>query len=227
MTTRLGLFGFATVGGTIADKEAPVSVASSGGGMSLGLGLGITMLRAGSASAALFSHTFTAADSALAIPAADTGQATQVLAGTWGIASNRAYLATSSGGNNNAVVWNVGVSDLTWSVTAAVFDAAGNGPRLIFRATDVDNLFMVACDTSTSYLYRREAGAYTLLGSGAAAWVTGDELSAVLNGTGISVRRNGVEVVAATSSFNQTATRHGFGQEGTGTTRFDNLTGSA
>lgn len=169
----------------------------------------------------LFRHTFTAADSAVAIPSADTGESTQVLAGTWGISSNRAYLVTSTGSNNNAVVWNTGVSDGTFAVTFAVFNSAA-GRRLVFRATDVDNLFIVDCSTLFT-LYRRQAGAYTSMGTNAAVPATGDVISVVLLGTSITVKQNGTTIISTTSSFNQTATRHGIGDESVSLTRYDLL----
>jgi hypothetical protein len=169
-----------------------------------------------------FLHTFTAANHASVVPSADTGQATSVLAGTWGIDSNTLYLAGSSGGNNNAVVWDVGLADGTLSMLVT----GGVSGRLVFRATDVDNLYIADFAPGAMEVYRRTTGSYNALPSGAFAGgiTAGDTVAVILSGDDIVVQQNGVTRITTSHAFNNTATLHGVGAENTGATRYDDLT---
>ena len=169
-----------------------------------------------------FLHTFTAANHASVVPSADTGQATSVLAGTWGIDGNTLYLAGSSGGNNNAVVWDVGLADGTLSMLVT----GGTSGRLVFRATDVDNLFIADFTGLAMEVYRRTAGGYFPLvgGSYGGGLTAGDTLAVLLSGDDIVVQQNGVTRITTSEAFNNTATKHGVGAENTGATRYDDLT---
>lgn len=52
-------------------------------------------------------------------------------------------------------------------------------------------------------------GTWTVVGAHSTAFSDGDRMTVILNGSAISVLRNGVQVNSATSSFNSTATSHG------------------
>lgn len=178
--------------------------------------------------ATLFTHTFTAADSAVAIPAADTGEATQVLAGTWGISSNRAYLVASGG--DSAVVWDAGASDGTFGVTFAA-GATLDGIRFVFRASDASNYWIVQFASGFARLYKRVAGAFTEMGTAVAHAATdGDTVAVVLSGNDIAVTINGTpNRITATDAHNATATRVGIGSDATAvaTKRWDTLVRTA
>lgn len=188
----------------------------------IGLGLSPTLGRPALPSV---SDTFTRADSATSLGSAETGQVWTALAGTWGISAGRAYCAAVEGGgtNRSAVAVDSGASDGTVGVTLAV---VASESRVLFRASDVQNGFIVQAATDRYILYRREAAVYTALGTYLAAPASGDRVEVVLSGNSIRVRINGVERIAVTSTFNLTATRHGLGMGdggGAATARFDNF----
>lgn len=168
-------------------------------------------------------HTFTGPDSDVAIPAADTGQATEALASSvWGIGTNRAKYVSGGTDNNRFVVWDAGVPNGSVEVTFAVLDGGGF-MRLAFRCSDVNNLFIV--DRFDGYtLYRREAGTFTAIGNDATAAEAGDVLRVRLTGSSIALDVNDEERITATDSFNVSATKVGLGLFQSDTTaRWENL----
>lgn len=169
----------------------------------------------------LVTDTFTRADSATTLANAETGQAWSALTGTWGISSNQAYLAVNAGVDDYAVV-DAGISDGTVTVT---FGAPANNQYLAFRATDANNVFVASSTTSTTLnLYRRSTGTYNQIGTASHTWATGDVVSVWFVGAAITVSVNGVALITATDSFQQTATKHGIGAGSSGTSwRWDNF----
>lgn len=169
--------------------------------------------------------SFTRANSAVSLGTADSGQAWSALSGTWGITSNQGYCAVSGGTNENAAVVESGIANGVVRVTMATSASS----RVVFRRTDVDNGFIADIFATSATLYRHEAGSYTELDTNLALTVNdGDIFEAVLRGPAISILQNGTEVLSATSTFNQTATKHGIGASGaTLTARFDNFAISA
>jgi len=171
------------------------------------------------------SHTFTGVDSSSSPGAADTGQAASVLWGTWGRSSNRAALITDAGSNENAVVWDAGVSDCTVKVTFAV---AEDQQRLIWRAVDVDNYFMLQALAGVLQVYRRQTGSFNPVTTSPASPsytpVNGDVVSVVLSGSSITVKVNGTTLCTASDSFQSSATKCGIGINNSTTARWDDLT---
>lgn len=165
--------------------------------------------------------TFTRPDSATTLENAETGQAWQVLAGTWGIASKTAYCVAHGGTNKACAVVETGMSDGVVEVTHSSLSAGGS--RLAFRFTDVDNGFIVGAESAVYQLYRLEAGTYNAIGSWATTPASGDVVRVVMNGSSITVYINGTARITATSTFNQTATKHGIAAAST-SSRFDNFT---
>lgn len=168
-------------------------------------------------------HTFTAANSDTEIPAADTGQATEVLgSAVFGIASNQAKYVSGSVDGDRYVVWDSGIADGSTQIALATVES---GMHLVFRCSDVENLLLVAAESNPRYaLYRKEAGAFNLLNSWAGTPASGDVVRARYVGSAITVTINGVERITATESFNATATKVGFGPfTALASARWDNL----
>jgi len=155
------------------------------------------------------SDTFTRADNAASLGNAETGQAWEVLSGTWGISSNRAYIASTSGGRDIAVV-DSGFADVTIGLTLPV---VATSARLIFRLTDASNHFIFTVITaSNNYtLSRIQAGTATVVGSYTKIPANGDFIKVTLRGNQIICYVNGLEVIRVTETFNLTATKHGMG----------------
>ena len=160
--------------------------------------------------------SFTRADSATTLGTADTGQVWDAAEGTWGIDSGQAALITVSGTSRETALIDAGVSDCTVRATFGT-DASGTfAQRLVVRATDKLNNFYVANMNTAGVvgdnitLWKREAAASSNMAPAAAhTWAIGDVVEVVLSGSSITVLVNGAALIAASSAFNQTATKHG------------------
>ena len=118
---------------------------------------------------------------------------------------------TAGPGHLQATI-NSGVSDVTMGVDYR----AGSGPgmgALVVRLTDPNNFFVVETYLNTLYIYKRQAGAWIVLGSQAlpSALAPGSThrlevrtLAATLEGWW-----DGARLLQVSDSFQQTATRHG------------------
>lgn len=162
------------------------------------------------ASGPILSDTFTRADSPTAPGGPETGAAYETFfAGatpvTYGIRTNRLYPAVSGSGYTY-LVSNCTVAD---GVLRVKVYNAGNSRGITFRLTTATSQFSVQFNGGTIELYKQNAGAYTVLGSAAVTWVSGDELIAELSGSSIIIKQNTTTRITATDAFNSTATRHG------------------
>ena len=164
--------------------------------------------------------TFTRADSALTLGSAESGQAYSVLAGTPGIASNRAYPASG----NPLVLVEAGVANGLVSLTVAVSDtAAGKEQWIYFRAADANNFWRFGSSVTDLKLQKDVAGSLSTVATVAATVASGDVLSVVLSGASILCYRNGALVTSTTDAQFQASTKHGFGWFGTTTSRLDDF----
>lgn len=136
------------------------------------------------------------------------------LSGIWRRLGGAAVLhvATEAGGSgHHHVVADSGLADGTASVVLRDVRNAARGMGMVVRATDDNNLLLAAVDADGSSIYRRQGGAFVEVASSAgSSVVSGDVLSVALAGASITVKLNGVTKVSGSSSFNQTATLHGF-----------------
>jgi hypothetical protein len=136
----------------------------------------------------------------------------QNLVGTWGITNNQAY---NAGNSANAVsVVDAGVSDCKVSVTVSNYSSVW---KFIARASNGTNFL---CVTGTS-LSKVTNGSFSSLGT-IPAFTTGDVLTFVLNGSSITIQKNGTTVLTVTNTFNQTATMHGLSSNNN-TALYDNF----
>ncbi|WP_407310894.1 hypothetical protein [Desulfosporosinus sp. SB140] len=167
---------------------------------------------------------FNRANNAASLGNADTGQLWSALSGIWGITGNTAYVSTSSGGRDVSVIDSGSCNGIAKIVLPIV--ASFTNPRLILRASDVQNYLMVSTASSnTAYsLFRVVANVATQIGTYTTTPVNGDEVKTILNGTSIQVFINGLLRISVTESFNQTATKFGIGTAANDpTSRFDNF----
>lgn len=95
-------------------------------------------------------------------------------------------------------------------VTFRSMPAPGMYAGLVFRYTNTASYWR--CDQDQLGFIR--AGAYTLIAAHTTAFAAGDRMVVVLNGTSITVYRNGTQVNSATSTFNQAAIEHGIINDG-------------
>ncbi|WP_250290200.1 DUF6531 domain-containing protein, partial [Frankia sp. CiP1_Cm_nod1] len=151
--------------------------------------------------------SFTGADSVSSLGTADTGEGWQVLAGTWGVAGNDAYLVSAGSGRSVAVL--PAGSDGTVRFTLPV---AQDNVGVAFRVQDADNLWVLYAKPSANQLVlaKRVGGVTTTVATASGACCAASDVFAVTTaGTSIAVSRNDRVVAAATDGAFQTATRAG------------------
>lgn len=187
----------------------------------------------------LVSDSFDRADSTTSLGTADSGQVWTAHSGTWGISSNKGYLASTTGqaaASVDAGASDVEVSaDITLSPTTDRADAG-----LVFRLADDSNYLLALINKVTGsnsiQLFKRQAGSFTHLASvGSQGHVNGTtyDLRVVANGSSIEVFRDDTSVLTHTLSGADLTTfgsntRHGLrvhrgSTADDGGTRFDNF----
>jgi hypothetical protein len=149
--------------------------------------------------APVFTHTFTAADSASAIPAPDTGPAGTAGGGTWGISSNKAYLASTT---HNAIYYWAGVGS-EGTLHADITRSAGQAaPGVALRVSDATHGLYVWYKSTTGELLLQKHNGSTPVGLKAAtvAWTPGTtkRLSVSMAGPVITAYLDGVQVFTHT-----------------------------
>lgn len=153
-----------------------------------------------------FDSFTTASGSSLAARTSDDGL------NTWSVGTGGFSLATFAGGTVYPTVTGVrsyatitGAANCQVGVTFVTPAQAGQTQALMLRATDGTHYIRADWDT----IKTNNGGVWTTLGTYSTGISQGDRLVVQLNGTAITVLRNGVSVLAVTSSFNQSATIHG------------------
>jgi hypothetical protein len=117
--------------------------------------------------AATVTDTFTRADSATTMGNAETGQTWVPFIGTFGIASNKAYLVTSGSFRSNVIT--SGLADCTVEADIT-YSGTNGGDGIVFRAVDINNYLYVTLGTTFRLLKRNGT---VLLASSADAATTG------------------------------------------------------
>ncbi len=127
--------------------------------------------------------------------------------GTWGISSDRAWTvgtASPALAHVNLLTANI---DLTITVGLSAFSSNGG---LCFRMTDTSNYWRwTTTSAGNRQLFKVVAGSATQVGSNIAGGLSGDVLQVLAQGSSIDCLSNGVSLISATDSFNQTATLAG------------------
>jgi hypothetical protein len=164
------------------------------------------------------SDSFNRADSSTSLGTADVGGAWTAFAGTWGIASNKAYHVSTFADGYAAI--DSGLADCTVALTLSTVGAGG----ITFRAADATHLWFVEATTSDSKVYRCDGFGPSLWANLGTSWSNGDVMSVVLLGSSIKVYKNGVQAGSTiTDSTYATATKHGL-RDYSGSGRYDSFT---
>ena len=140
-----------------------------------------------------------------------TGRAPDAGVNTWTVQGGSWTISDLHGG----MAWPATLGLITtlgysYGNVAATFDTAAPGAYeqfVVFRAASATS-FLKATRTA---LYSSLTGVDTLIGTYSTAFVDRDRITINFVGTAITVNRNGVQVLSATSAVNQTATLHGLG----------------
>lgn len=173
----------------------------------------------------LVSDSFNRADSTTTLGSTDsayggTNAAWQVLDGTvWGINTNRAYCVTPTG--TSAVVVDTGVSDnFTLTVSVPVYSNSLTQVRVIWRAIDTNNYFLVQGTT----VFRRQAGGFNNIGTlSGVTLADGMTYKIVVSGNTHTIYVNGVQGWTGTDAFNNTAKMCGLGSSSNSVLRYDDF----
>jgi hypothetical protein len=182
--------------------------------------------------ALLISDTFTeASDTALASHTPDTnvpGNPWVEDAGSWTVSGTNDWLnasGTTPGGEGWLCSIDSGAADVEIQATIRVVTGF-TAPGIRFRITDASNYLTLRINTGTGLeLVKREGGSntvlqtYTFTPGGATDYV----VKVVADGSSIKGYLDGTERVSQTSTFSQTATKHGFRGQST-SHRYDNFT---
>jgi len=149
--------------------------------------------------------SFNRTDNTTTLGKADSGQTWETWSGTWGIASNQAYI--SSGTSNSKVAIESGSSDCVITLKNSL-QSAGN--RILFRGVETNNHYQFQTESSQFRIYKNEGGVSTMLGSNSTIIPSsGDILKVVLSGSSIKCFVNDNLVFDISNTFNQTSTKHG------------------
>ncbi|MBL7495115.1 RHS repeat protein, partial [Frankia sp. CNm7] len=208
--------------------DSALSTATKAGLYATGIGSG----RIGSVTIVSEAHrdVFTSANSSTTLGTTDDGEtwktSTGLGAGTWGISSNQAYLATASGNRNVATVPAAADGAFTFKLPVA---QAGLG--LAFRYADADNYWRLVAQPSsgTWQLVKRVAGTETLVATSSSGLccTASDTLKVITYGESIIVQRNGTQILSASDPAVFYGSRAGPFAEATGAGRFDEFTATA
>lgn len=161
---------------------------------------------------------FNRTDSALSINSPSDGGSNWTIptaTAVWGISSNTAYAPVSV--SQDIVVLESSVSDVDVQMTLVT---KGTDTGIIARETDDNNYLLVTTSGSNS-IYRRDTGSFVLLGTFSMAVSNNDVMKFSVSGTSLTIYQNGASRGTATSSFNQTATKHGLRTNSDTAARFD------
>lgn len=145
----------------------------------------------------------TALDGATTTDLGGTGGLTWVSDG-FTVQTNLAY----SGGTHHAIL-NAGVADV---VVQAVLASTPSFAALVFRSNSGYTQFLLAYFTTTTVYIYDDAGSPLTSASG--TFADGDTVSALANGTAITVKQNGTTVLTYTSSHGLTNTYVGLAAAG-------------
>lgn len=190
----------------------------------------------------IVSATFTGANNPSAIPNAETGQSWQVYsrsslgaAGVYGVIDGTLY-CSNKGGNNGlldeAIVVDSGYSDNIAIEGTIVVPAKGNAgaetydfSRLTWRVTDSLNQFLVQSSTNSLLIYKFQNSTNPTLVQtvNGYAFSNNSVVKVELTGSTHKLYLDGVLVATFTDTFNQSATKHGFGNNNTTVARYDNF----
>lgn len=168
------------------------------------------------------SDDFNRADNSSSLGSPSDGGGAYTVVNTLGINSNQAYVASPVG--KAIAVLEASAADVDVQLTVATV----NSQFVVARYTDSDNYVVAVCNNFNVEIGKIEAGAYTnLSGTLVLAVSAGDVFKLECNGSALELFVNGVSKRTATSSFNSTATKHGFLIDNNSTTRIDDLSVTA
>jgi hypothetical protein len=154
--------------------------------------------------------SFNRPDNASSLGVADTGQTWVAELGTWGIGNNTAQPFASTGSGAIATI-NSTVSDC--SVGAIMTRSVSNvNAALLLRESDTSNFIQVEISPVAVTLRRNQSGVYTVIGNFSTTINLNQPylVRVTMLADAINVFLDGVSIITANETFNQTATKHGF-----------------
>ena len=167
---------------------------------------------------------FKRADSATTLGTTLTSQEWTAQSGTWGISSNQAYKPTQVDGDKDQAVVETGLADCI--IECDIIYASGGSAGITFRNTDNLNFLHCVIDWNGMNIKKFVNGTATSLDTKSFVPVVGTlyHIKCTIQGDSFDVYCNDVRYCWGSSSFNNTATKHGLrSAQGTGC-KYDNFT---
>lgn len=158
----------------------------------------LTWPRASVSVSAIISDTFSRADNPSSLGTTETGQAWEIVGGTWGITNGTMYKSAGGATTRAHAVVDWGSADMSVTVQIPTLGDPPGYPCLVGRFADEGNGYFVQLNPSPGTLTRRVGGANTVVISNSGTTVAGDVMKLSIReqggGTVLTVYRNGVQV---------------------------------
>lgn len=143
----------------------------------------------------------------------------------WVILSGTASIADGAASTNSTLraVLETGAADA--SVETSLYLGA-NDSGLLLRCSNSSNYLRISLSSTAIRLYKTQGGSTSLIGAVPANLALGQiyNVRAILSGSTVSLFVQGVNVATFSTSFNQTATRHGLYANNSGARRWERFT---
>lgn len=168
----------------------------------------------------IWADNFARANSASALGTPTTGGPYTVVAGTWGINGEAAYISATT---NPSVVTVPASADFQAQFTRATAISNVNA-GLVFRYSDASNYWWCSLRSDYALLYKRQVGVDTLVLMSNETGQNGDVLAIQADGNRISMKKNGRLLGTVVDSFNASAAVGGMKIDGNVGPRIDDVT---
>ena len=175
--------------------------------------------------------SFNRADSATTLGSTDTGQAWEIVGGTWGVMNGTMYKSAGGASLRAHAVVDWGLADMSVTVQIPTLGSVGGYPHLVGRFANEGNGYFLQLNPPPSALVRRVGGVNANMISNLGTTVAGDAMTLSIReqegGTVLTVYRNGVQIGTYTDTTvgRPVGTRAGVFSFGLSTdARFDNFT---
>ena len=145
--------------------------------------------------------------------------------GSFAIAVGGVHVSISGSGSDQVATMDMAHADITIGCDITRASDTIDHPGLTFRLSNTSN-YLYARITGTAIEIRKvDGGADSLIDSTAHTWATQTRkfMQIALHGTSIRVFVDGAEINDTTSTFNQTATKHGLFADGAADHLYDNF----
>lgn len=155
--------------------------------------------------ASAISDTFSRADNPSSLGTTETGQAWEIISGTWGVTNGTMYKSAGSVGSRNHAVVDYGATDMRITAKTPVMGSGPAYPCIAGRFVDAGNAYFLQFAPNPSVVGRRVGGVNVTILSNLGTTVAGDTMSLslreVAGSTVVTAYRNGVQIGTYTDTL--------------------------